>query len=104
TTGVNSELRQTVPITRTAGAAPRAALSMGPGQRAVLRRADRLELSSELQITVDCDRPSPRCAGDPYDYDPNVTVTLELAERKSPGARSRVIARRRLRCPHGLPH
>ncbi len=104
TTGVNSELRQTVPITRTAGAAPRVALSMGPGKLAGLRRGDRLELSSEVQITVDCDRPSPRCAGDPYDYDPNVTVTLELAKRKSPGARSRVIARRRLRCRQRLPN
>ena len=61
TTGVNSELRQTVPITRTAGAARRVALSMGPGKLAGLRRGDRLELSSEVQITVDCDTPSPRC-------------------------------------------
>jgi hypothetical protein len=103
TTGQDSELRRTVPITRTPGAAPRVVLSMGPGKLSGLRRGDRLELSSEVQVTVDCDRPSPRCAGRPYDYDPKVTVTLELAKRKSPNARSRVIARRRLRCRQRLP-
>ena len=35
-------------------------------------RGDRLELSSEVQVTVDCDKPSARCAGRPYDYDPHV--------------------------------
>jgi hypothetical protein len=103
TTGVNSELRRTVPITRTPGAAPRVVLSMGPGKLSGLRRGDRLELSSEVQVTVDCDKPSPRCAGNPYGYDPNVTVSLELAKRKSAHARSRVIARRQLRCRQRLP-
>jgi hypothetical protein len=104
TTGANSELRRTVPITHTPGAAPRVALSMGPGKLSGLRRGDRLELSSEVQVTVDCDRPSPRCAGRPYDYDPQVTVTLELARRKSANAPSRVVARRRLRCRQRLPN
>ena len=104
TTGANSELRRTVPITRTPGAAPRVVLSMGPGKLSGLRRGDRLELSSEVQVTVDCDRPSPRCTGRPYDYDPRVTVTLELAGRESASAPSRVLARRRLRCRQRLPN
>ncbi len=104
TTGENSELRRTVPITRRPDAARRVVLSMGPGKLSGLRRGDRLELSSEVQVTVDCDRRSPRCAGRPYDYDPKVTVTMELARRKSADARSRVIARRRLRCRQRLPN
>ncbi len=103
-TGPHSELRKTVPITRRPGAAPRIVLSMGPGKLSGLRRRDRLELSSEVQLTVDCDKPSPRCAGRPYDFDPNVVVTLELAGRKSTRARSRVIARRRLSCRQRLPN
>ncbi len=104
TTGVNSELRRTVPITRTRDAQPRVVLSMGPGKLAGLRQGDRLELSSEVQVTVDCDKPSPRCAGRPYDYDPRVTVALEVAGRKSASAPARVLARRHLRCRQRLPN
>lgn len=104
TTGPSSELRETVPITRERDGAPRIVLSMGPGKLSGLRRGDRLELSSEVQVTVDCDRPSPRCAGRPYDFDPNVVATLELARRRSPAAPSQVIARARLSCRQRLPN
>jgi hypothetical protein len=103
-TGANSELRRTVPITRMPADEPRIVLSMGPGKLSGLRHGDRLELSSEVQVTVDCDKPSPRCAGRPYDYDPHLVVSLELAARKSPNARSRVIARRTLTCRQQLPN
>jgi hypothetical protein len=103
-TGPHSELRKTVPITRTAGEAPRIVLAMGPGKLSGLDRGDRLELSSEVQVTVDCDRPQPRCAGRPYDFDPSVTVSLELAPRKSVGAPSAVVARTTLTCRQRLPN
>ncbi len=102
-TGPHAELRKTVPITRRPGAGPRVALSIGPGKLSGLRPGDRLELSSELQLTVDCDKPSPRCAGRPYDFNPTVVVSLELAPRRSPGAPSRVLARSRLSCRQKLP-
>jgi hypothetical protein len=104
TTGAGSELRKTVPITRRPGAEPRIVLSMGPGRLSGLRRRDRLELLAEVQVTVDCDRRSPRCAGRPYDYDPNVVVSLELAPRRSTKAPSRVIARRKQGCRQRLPN
>jgi len=104
TTGAHSELRKTVPITRKRGAEPRIVLAMGPGKLSGLDRGDRIELSTEVQITVDCDRPSARCAGRPYGYDPRVQVSLELASRKSTAARSRVIARETLRCRQRLPN
>lgn len=103
TTGQHSELRKTVPITREPGAAPRIVLSMGPGRLSGLGRSNRLELLSEVQITVDCDKPSARCSGRPYDYDPAVRVTLELAPRRSARAPSRVLADRELRCHQRLP-
>jgi hypothetical protein len=77
---------------------------MGPGKLSGLRRRDRLELLAEVQVTVDCDRPSPRCAGRPYDYDPNLVVTLEVAPRRSTRAPSRVIARRKQGCRQRLPN
>ena len=55
-------------------------------------------------MTVDCDKPSARCTGRPYDFDPHVQVSLELAARKSASARSRVIARRTLTCRQRLPN
>ena len=104
TTGPRSELRKTVPITSAPGAAPRVVLSMGPGKLSGLRRGDRLELLSEVQLSVDCDRPSPRCAGQPYGFDPRVRVTLELAGRAAPGGGSRVVADHELSCRQRLPN
>lgn len=103
-TGVGGELRKTVPITREAGAEPRIVLSLGPGKLSGLRRGDRVELSSEVQVTVDCDRRSRRCAGKPYRFDPTVVVSLELGPRRSTSGPSRVLARRTLTCRQRLPN
>ncbi|HEY8001387.1 MAG: hypothetical protein ACHQJ5_05640 [Vicinamibacteria bacterium] len=102
--GVDSELRKTVPITRRPQARPRVVLAIGPGRLSGLRRRDRLELLSEVQVTVDCDKRSPRCAGRPYDFDPRLVVSLEIARRASTDARSRVVARRSLTCRQQLPN
>ena len=103
-TGPHSELRKTVPITRRPGAAPRIVLAIGPGKLRGIERSDRIALSAEVQVTVDCDKPQPRCAGRPYGFDPKVTATLELASRRSPDARSRVLARTKLTCRQKLPN
>jgi len=104
TTGKDGELRKTVPITRSHGAEPRVVLSLGPGKLARFERGGRLELSTEVQITVDCDRRSRRCAGRPYRYDPRVTVTLAVGKRRSARDPGRVLARRTLTCRQRLPH
>jgi hypothetical protein len=104
TTGKGGELRKTVPITRKQGAEPRVVLSLGPGKLGGLQRGGRLELSSEVQLTVDCDRRSRRCAGRPYRYDPKLTVTLELGSRRATDKGSKVIARRTLTCRQRLPN
>ena len=102
-TGPHSELRKTVPITRDRAAAPRIVLEMGPGRLSGLRHRDRLELSAEVQVTVDCDKPQPRCAGRPYDFDPRVVASVEVGSRKSLGGRSAVLARTDLSCRQKLP-
>ena len=102
-----------MPITRTAGAAPRVALSMGPGKLAGLRRGDRLELSSEVQITVDCDKPSPRCAGRPLRLRPErhrhagagqaqVTGGAPAGDRAAPAALPPAAAKPPAPLPGGL--
>ncbi len=103
TTGVDGELKKTVPITRDRGAEPRVVLSLGPGKLSALQRGGRLQLSSEVQLTVDCDRRSRRCAGRPYGYDPVITVALELSSTRSASSPARVVARRTLTCRQKLP-
>ncbi len=104
TTGKGGELRKTVPITRDSGAEPRVVLSIGPGKLGGIERGGRIGLSSEVQLTVDCDKRSRRCAGRPYRYDPRLTVTLELGKRRAADAPARVIARRTLTCRQKLPN
>lgn len=104
TTGKGGEQRETVPITRHAGIEPRVVLSLGPGKLAGIERRGRVQLSSEVQITTDCDKRAPRCAGRPYDYDPKVTVTLALGKRRSARKPGRVLARRTITCRQKLPH
>jgi hypothetical protein len=103
TSGAHSELRKTVAITRRRGAAPRVVLSIGPGKLSALRRGDRLELSSEVQVTVDCRIPEPRCAGRPYGYNPRVAAALEIGPRRAPGKGARVVARTEVSCRQQLP-
>ncbi|HEX5955132.1 MAG TPA: hypothetical protein VFY37_04280, partial [Solirubrobacterales bacterium] len=102
TTGMRSELRKTVPITRRPGSAPRIVLSLGAGKIPRLDAGDRLEVSSEVQVTVDCTVREPRCAGRPYRFDPRVIVWLKLANRRGLGG-GRTLARRKLSCGQQEP-
>ena len=79
TTGQRSEIQRTVPITRSAGAAPRVVMSLPPGTLPALMEGDRLRTSAEVQITADCTFQRPRCAGPPYRYSPVIRGTLILA-------------------------
>jgi hypothetical protein len=84
TTGNDSELVKTLAITRRVGVAPRVVMSLGPETLPDLTSGDLLELTAEMQVTVNCNYQSPRCVGPIYHYDPRVTARLEIAS--SPGA------------------
>jgi hypothetical protein len=108
TTGNHSETRKTVPITRRRGAEKRVVMSMGPHKLPGLIAGDRLELSAELQVTNDCVRPVPRCAGRPYTFNPIVGSKLVLAPharttggRRAIALSSRKVVRCRQRVPDG---
>jgi len=78
TSGAKSETRETMQISRN----PRAkqvVMSMDPGQLPDLEADDRLDVTSELQVTLDCARQEPRCSGRPYEYDVTLDVQLVLA-------------------------
>ena len=79
TTGNNSELVKTLPITRRAGAEKRVVMSMKPGTLPDLAVGDRLRVTAELQVTNNCNFRSPRCVGPVYHYAPMITAGLVLA-------------------------
>lgn len=82
TTGSFSERIERLPITRDDGAKPRVAMSLGPSKLSRLRRGDRLELTAEVQVTLNCNEPEPRCIGAPYDYDPRLAVRLIMTDAR----------------------
>jgi hypothetical protein len=77
TSGTDSETRETVQITRQPK--DQVVMSMDPSHMPDLEPGDRLDVTSELQVTMDCVRPDPRCAGRPYEYDVSLGVKLVLA-------------------------
>ncbi len=83
TTGNNSELVKTLPITSRTGSSPRVVMSMGPRTLPSLAAGDRLEVTAEFQVTDNCNYRSARCVGRIYHYDPRVRARLVLAASAS---------------------
>ena len=65
TSGSYSETRKTIPITRRARADRRVVMSMSARRLPDLAAGDRLKLTAELQVTIDCHKRAPSCAGAP---------------------------------------
>lgn len=105
TTGNNSELLKTIPITR--GGTERVVMSMTPSRLPALMKGDLLRVTAELQITADCIAPKPRCAGSPYHYNPQLEAKLILARGMGvTGGKDAVSLARPERnyCRQSLPH
>ena len=105
TTGNHSETRKTIPITRRPKAKKRVVMSMGPHTLPDLDSGDRLVVSAELQVTVDCFRPDPACVGRPYRLNPRVGSRLVLARRPgiTGGSQARPISGRSVISCHAKP-
>lgn len=84
TSGNYSETRKTIRITRRAKANRRVVMSMSARRLPNPQTGDRLKLTAEVQVTVDCREPGSRCAGRPYLYNPRIGAQLVLA--RGPGA------------------
>lgn len=54
-------------------------MSMKPDDLPDPEAGDRLDVTSELQVTLDCTNQEPRCSGRPYEYDVTLGVQLVLA-------------------------
>ena len=105
TSGAKSETRETVEITREPK--DRVVMSMAPSRLPDLQAGDRLNVTSELQVTMDCTRPEPRCSGRPYEYDVNLAVKLVLArgrEATGGGKAVRLTREKKHVCLGKYPH
>ena len=105
TTGNDSEVRKTIPITRKSGKRPRVALSMGPDKLPSLSSGDQLKATSELEVTTDCYEKSQRCVGKPYTYNPIVEARVVLANGPfvTGGEGSVELASQKLKCRQKTP-
>lgn len=101
TSGNGSERVEKLPITSDAGARPRAAIRIGPGRMPALHGGDVLRAGAELQLTNDCVRPDPRCAGPTYRFSPEVEGRLMLT---GPGGVRRRLGRGHEACGQDEPH
>lgn len=86
------------------GPKPRLLMSIPVRRTGVISTGDRLEISSELQVTTDCDHRGPRCLGSPYTFNPRVTTYAVLAS--GPGGKSGrlVLPPRTTTCRQRLPY
>ncbi len=78
TTGNHSEVIDRVPIGTAPDQERRVIMSMGPETLPDFAEGDLLRLSSESQVTLNCNEKSPRCVGPIYTYDPLVSVRLVM--------------------------
>lgn len=90
TSGDFSERLETLSVGRSPASGGEVVMSLTPKRLPSVREGDRLEISTELQVTVDCRKPSARCIGHPYDYNPDIELQLILGSSASdaggPGA------------------
>jgi hypothetical protein len=83
TTGNGSERVKKLPIASRPGEKERVVMSLSPNRIPRLAQGDKLRLSAELQVTVNCFFASPRCVGPIYHYNPHIRARLILA--RTPG-------------------
>jgi hypothetical protein len=101
TSGNRSERVEKLPITPKAWAKPRAAIRIGRGRMPALGAGDVLRAGAELQLTNDCVRPDPRCAGPTYRFSPAIEGRLMLT---APGGVRRRLGRGHEVCGQDEPH
>lgn len=78
TSGDHSERVERLEIRRNPSRPGEVMISLSPKELPKLAAGDRLELSAELQFTVDCHKESSRCLGHAYDYNPSIDVRMIL--------------------------
>jgi hypothetical protein len=100
-TGSHAETRETVPITRNKGAAPKTVLTL-PLPR--LQQGDVVRFNAEVLVSTTCVEALPLCIGRRYGFDPRLRAWIELARRSKGTGGRRVSERVKLKCQQTRPN
>ena len=104
-TGNNSELEDTIPITKPGKTEPKVVMSLGGKRLPELQADDELRATAELEVTTDClEGGVEGCQGEPYDdFDPEVRARLILAGTDT-ATRGKKLGQERITCKQRLPN
>ena len=80
-TGLGAERVKTVPIAKNSGGKTRVAMSLGPAKVGQVGQNDSVWAGAEVEVSITCLEPMPKCVGKIYHYSPYVKARLVLARR-----------------------
>jgi hypothetical protein len=106
-TGLGAERVKTVPIAKNSGAKTRVAMSLPPEKVGIVGQNDSVWAGAEIEVSVTCLEPMPKCVGKVYHYSPHVKARLVLAgSPKASGKRNTtpIGKPKHLRCSQELPN
>ncbi len=96
TTGNQSELVESIPITRTPGDDEELAMSIDPDRLPTFDAGDSLDVQAEVQPSSTCVVPESRCVGRRYRINPFIRTRLVLADAADPDAAAIELAKPRV--------
>lgn len=105
--GLGAERVKTIPITKRKGSKPRVVMSLPPGKVGAVRSEDGVYANAEVEVSVNCLEPMPKCVGKIYHFSPYYRAQLVLApgpKAAKPRNTAPISAWRRQRCSQELPH
>lgn len=105
--GLGAERVKTIPIAKRKGAKPRVVMSLPPEQVGNVTSNDSVYANAEVEVSVTCLEPMPKCVGKIYHYSPYYRAQLVLAPdptTTSPSRTTPISKWRRQRCSQELPN
>lgn len=104
--GIGAERVKTVPIAKRAGQKPRVAMSLPPSKVGPIRDGAEIWAGAELEVSVTCLEPMPKCVGKRYRFSPFVRGRLVLAPgpNATGPANTVQLGIARIRCSQEQPH
>lgn len=105
--GLGAERTKTIPIAKRKGAKPRVVMSLPPEKVGPVTPNDSVYANAEVEVSVTCLEPMPKCVGKIYHYSPYYRAQLVLApspNAASPGNTTPISSWKRARCSQELPH
>jgi hypothetical protein len=105
--GLGAERVKSIPIAKRKGAKPRVVMSLPPEQVGGVNPGDAVYANAEVEVSVTCLEPMPKCVGKIYHFSPYYRARLVLGGGPGaarPDVTTPISEWRRQRCSQELPH